>query len=161
MSIAAGSQTALENAITTPIYLTELHLDTTRYYSSVNDITHSGQLYSGGIIAISSATDWETIKLKFIDANSVRADYLLTGYWRGQSCKVWLYVSSTDDAIELFDGILTAAVPGPLTQLTAKRRGEKLVYTPNIRLEPPLCNHLDAPGTTITWDGQVYELQPG
>lgn len=158
LTVDSASQTALAKRITQPCYLISLELDTTRHLSTRGDVSWNSITWSGALVALKSAQDWSTVSLEFIDLDFHLQQYLSGGYWRGQSCAVYLYIPDTSDAVELFAGVLTAATLGARVQLSAQRSGVKTRWTPTVRLEAPLCNHLVAPGTTVTWDGQVYEI---
>ena len=153
-----------------------------REFSLVGDVIIGGPAttYIGGEIGLSAAADWATASVR-MPASVARMQALITGDWRGSPAKIYLlpainypmrlesgYIADgyarqgfvVDSPILLLDGIITGASGdnGSITvDITHTSRIGK--WAPRIRLMPPICNWLPAPGTRLNWAGEVFVLE--
>lgn len=62
----------------------------------------------------------------------------------------------------VFDGVMNNVQPfgvGEKVTVNITTEGRLNSKAPRLRFLPPLCNHLPAPGTVITWGGERYILE--
>ena len=180
LNITASQQALLDEAVTLPIYLIDINFATGEYLSTNGDRTVGAITYLGGETGLSAAEDWATASVR-MPASATRMQTLITGDWRGSSAKISLlpainypmrlesgYVEDgyarqglvIDDPILLINGVLTGANGDSDTitfEITHSARVGK--WAPRIRLMPPICNWLPAPGTRLNWAGEVFVLE--
>jgi hypothetical protein len=83
----------------------------------------------------------------------------------GKRVRVWKIFGdapfSDDDAVLQFDGLIDD-VPNLVNEVTLNCSTQNLRTTsiPNVTIGPPYFNNMPRTGQTITWDGEVYELEP-
>lgn len=169
---------ALERNVTVPVYLIETWLGEDRYLSSSWDVEVDDQLYEGGIVTITSLDNWSQVQLDLINPDYALTQLIVSGNWRGQRCRIsWIptvqslywepgYVAPGyyrpfvyGDPIVILDGELSSASVSDRVTLLARGRGTMRNWTPRLRIEPPVFNHLIPPGTTLSVFGELYTIE--
>lgn len=180
LNVTASQQALLDEAVTKPIYLIDIEFPTPESLSTNGDQTVGAVTYIGGEIGLSAAADWATASVR-LPPSAARVQTLIAGDWRGKSAQIYLlpavdyplrivpgYVKAgygrqgfvVDDPILLIDGILTgASADASALTIEVTHRGRVGKWAPRIRLMPPICNWLPAPGTRLTWAGEVFVLE--
>lgn len=180
LSVTSGQSELINESVTKPIYLIDIEFPTEEHLSTNGDQTVGAITYLGGEIGLSAAADWATASVR-LPPSVARMQALITGDWRGKPAKIYLlpavnypqrladgYVQPgyardgfvVDDPILLIDGVLTGASgdSGAITiEITHAGRVGK--WAPRIRLMPPICNWLPAPGTRLSWAGEIFVLE--
>lgn len=168
----------LERTFTDPLYIVELGLGGTQYYSTSRDIEVDGVEYKSGFISISNINNWQEVTLEVVNPDYALNPIILSGLWRGQICKIsWVPVSqqlyfepgyvepgyydplTIGEPVVIIDGELVSASLGERVSLRARARGLARSWTTRQRIEAPTFNHLPAPGTTVTVNGEIFTIE--
>ena len=168
----------LNQQITKPLYLIELGLGDTRYYSTGQTITLDGITYTGGVVGIVSATNWQEVSLQLINSDYALTSLILSGIWRGGVCKItWLPVAQQlyfdpgyvdegyydtsfyGDPVVVIDGELVSSSVNTRVNLLGRAKGMSNSWTTRQRVAAPVFNHLPAPGITVVVNGETYTIE--
>lgn len=159
----AGQQAALALDATRPVYLIECNAFGIDLASSNGQWEYDAYLYRGADVAVTGMADWTKARIR-LTATAERIERMTLPDWRSDACKIWLLPIAADGSQEarilLLDGVLTAAaIVGAALEIEVSHRALLRRWSPRVRIAPPICNHLPAPGTQLRWQGDNYTLE--
>ena len=182
LTITAEQSAPLSYSATNPVYLIEAYWGgEPRRWSTNGDHNIAEVLWAGGVAGLRSLVDGRAGSFALVPTEA-NVTAFLSRDWRGRECNIWLYpirvwpeliaedyvvedygILSTEagDPILLLDGIMTAAEQSGDGQISVSvvHAAQVNRWAPRHRLLPPVCNHLPAPGSTITWGGGSFTIE--
>ncbi len=152
-----------------PGYLVELGFDTVlRMTSFESSVTWNSQTWTAEGISVSGikheGRSGQTARITLPDGAGayfavIRADGL-----DDRTAKIWSVhggPASYDpsDPIQLFDGYMDGAPElGERVVINLTTQGNRVQWTPNMRIEPGVFNWLPPPGSRYSWNGSTWTI---
>lgn len=160
---------AVAGPITTPAYLVELGFSTPIRLSTRGALTYAGvSWFAGGVTVSSLATGQGGAKACTISVPNNQFAYssiVLAETASGKKVRVWKLFGeppyADDDAVLMFEGLIDD-VPDLVDNVTFNCSTQNMRTTsiPNVTIGAPYFSNMPRPGQSITWGGEVYDLEP-
>ena len=167
-TLPSNTDTATQAAITTPIYLVRLNLQSGDVrYSTRGDISYNGYTWLGNGVRIENLSPTKSGgvsgSISIPNTDLAWSAIVLGNDIRGRDVDIRMVYSDTpsnNDAVMVFSGVMDA-VPVIDTRVVINVISEGIgtAFSPRLFCAPPLCNHMPAAGTVIEWSGERYVLE--
>lgn len=157
----------LDLSATRPIYCVWLeHSGSAELLSSSGPIVYNTLPFQGGGVTVKKILDSHSATL-VLHASAARIAEVQNGTWRNGRCTIYAISGAPSDTnlytveagIVLLDGVIDdSQFADDRITIRAIHTNLNGNYTPR-NFYDEVCNHIPAPGTVITWDGEVQVLE--
>lgn len=160
---------ATSGPVHTPGYLVELQFSTTIRLCNRGTVIFDGhQWFQGGVEVRGIATGeggGKSCTITIPNNQFAFSTIVLAETASGKQVRVWKLFGdppyTDEDAVLIFTGLIDD-VPELVNQVTFNCSTQNLRVTsiPNVTIGTPFFNHLPRAGQSITWGGEIYDLEP-
>lgn len=170
-TVSPATQTAIQQPVTTPGYLIELH------FSSILRLTTRGEIVTWNgfswapqgfgrrpVTLSEGRSGVQSGLLTFANHDNSFSALLLGEGCAGKRCNIWIIYGAgsiaLSDATYLFFGMMDEArdIRDTSVQITIFSDNVEDKFSPHIKCTAPTFNHPSV-NSRISWNGQVYELK--
>jgi hypothetical protein len=164
-TLDATLETAIAEAGTAPGWLISIATATPLRYSTRGTLTYGGHTYTGGatLSGVGESGLLSEARLGLPNADNAASALALTDLLRDVEVTVSAYydVAGTGYAETLGTLAIDAveAITPTRVSFVLATPAQAASHQPAVLLGPPLCRHIPAPGTTITWGGTTITIE--
>ncbi len=168
MTVSARTLSDAQADVARPLYLLELGFSAVEHLSTRDDVTWNGQTWAAngvsvGRITPATADGAQTAEIILPNDSYAYSAIVLGEGVEGKSLRIWkLYGEppfASEDAVQVFDGVMDVARMGHQVRITANSAGRNNEQVPHLVFAPPVFNHLPVPGTIVWWRGEKVILE--
>lgn len=130
------------------------------------EVVYDGMTFSPGDVRLTQIDNGRTATLS-MPASAARISQVQDGTWRGSNCKIYYVPAVPGDALSFVEADAIIVMDGEI-RTSQKSGGDIVVNVQHINLGVKLAprhtfdaigNHIPAPGTVITWEGDQVVLE--